>query len=292
VSQQKLTAVVDADGRPEAWLHQIAGPSIIAQTFAPGRFPIEGNEIDAAVNLPYRLPHVRVEWRHVDIPVPLGVWRSVAQSQNVFAVESFIDELASLNVRDPVDYRRSLLAGEPRLRSVLDIAATAANWSGGAQRNRGQGVALNSYSDRTFVALVADVSAAEDGAYHIERLTCAVDCGQPVNPLSLRAQVEGGLLWGLSAALYGRVTIGQGRVQQSNFHDYRVLRINEAPEMNIHLVDSRAAPGGIGEPCVPLVAPAVANALRAATGVRIRSLPFPDRIRTGDHALRSQRPEQ
>ncbi|MCI0432666.1 MAG: molybdopterin-dependent oxidoreductase, partial [Gemmatimonadetes bacterium] len=261
-----------------AWLHQMAGPSIIQQIFPPGRLPLEGNEIDAAVNIPYRIPHVRVEWRNVRIPVPLGVWRAVAQSQNLFAVESFLDELAALGRHDAVEYRRSLLEHDPRLRNVLELAAHAARWSTRLPKGRGMGVALNRYGDRTFLALIATVAVSTGGAFRVEKLTCAVDCGQPVNPLSLRAQIEGGLVWGLSAALHGRISIRNGRVEQSNFHDYPVLRMNEMPALDIRVVESQAEPGGIGEPCVPPVAPAVGNALYAATGARIRSQPFPQRI--------------
>jgi CO/xanthine dehydrogenase Mo-binding subunit len=274
VSLQRLTGTLDAQGRPEAWLHQIAGPSIIQQIFPPGRFPIEGNEVDGAVNIPYRIPHVRVEWRKVDIPVPLGVWRSVAQSQNVFAVESFIDELAGRAGADPAEYRQALLANDPRLSNVLTIATRMAGWGRPAVRNRGMGIALNRYGEGTHVAVVATVSVLPDRAFRVERLGCAVDCGQPINPLSLRAQIEGGLAWGLSATLHGRITLKNGRVEQSNFHDYPVLRMSEMPAIDIHVVENPAAPGGIGEPCAPPVAPAVANALFAASGVRIRSLPL------------------
>lgn len=277
VSVQTLSAKLAANGQPEAWLHRLAGPSIIEQIFPPGGLPIEGNEIDAAVNLPYRVPHLRVEWRRADVPVPLGVWRSVAQSQNLFATESFIDELAGGAGQDPVEYRRGLLDGDPRLRNVLDIAARAADW-GRPERGRARGVALNRYGDGTYIAVVATVSVAPDATFRVERLTCAVDCGQPVNPLSVRAQIEGGLVWGLSAALHGRITIRNGQVEQSNFDDYPVLRMSEVPQLDIHLVDSRAAPGGIGEPCAPPVAPAVTNALFAAAGVRIRELPLPARV--------------
>lgn len=275
---QRLSGTVDAGGLPLAWLHQLAGPSIIQQFFPPGRAPIEGNEIDAAVNIPYRIPNVRVEWRNVETLVPLTVWRSVAQSQNLFAVESFLDELAALGKHDPVDYRRALLDGEPRLRNVLEVAAGAAQWHKRPGPGRGRGVALNAYGEGTFVAVVAQVAVNADGTFRVERLTCAVDCGQIVNPLSLRAQIEGGLVWGLSATLRGQITVREGRIEQSNFHDFAVLRMNEMPALEIRLVDSHARPGGIGEPCAPPVAPAVANALYAATGQRLRSLPLPERL--------------
>lgn len=277
-SLQRLTAALDGAGRPEAWRHRIAGPSINQQTFPPGTQPIEGNEIDGAVNIPYRIPHLRVEWRPVDIPVPLGVWRSVAQSQNVFAVESFIDELASHAGIDPVEYRQALLEHDPRSSSVLAIAARLAKWEQPATHGRGMGVALNRYGEGTHVAVVASVSITPDRTIRVDRLSCAVDCGQPINPLSLRAQIEGGLAWGLSAALHGRITLERGRVEQSNFHDYPVLRMSEMPELDVHIVESSATPGGIGEPCAPPVAPAVANALFAASGVRMRSLPLPARL--------------
>ncbi len=292
VSLQNLSAVLDARGRIDAWLHCMAGPSIIHQFLTSMPVPIEGNEIDGAVSLPYRIPHVRVEWRHVEVPVPLGVWRSVAQSQNVFAVESFLDEIAAMARRDPLDLRREMLAGDARLRNVLDIAVREAggNEPGtrergarsrrgeGRARARGFGIALNRYGPNTAIALVARVAVAHDGTFRVEKLTCAVDCGQVVNPLSLRAQIEGGLVWGLSSALRGRITLERGRVQQTNFHDYPVVRMNEMPELDIHVVEADSAPGGIGEPCAPPVAPAVANAIFDATGVRIRTLPLPERL--------------
>jgi isoquinoline 1-oxidoreductase beta subunit len=180
-----------------------------------------------------------------------------------------------------VDFRRELLDRVPRLLHVLDVAARAADWKGVRRGGHAQGVALNHYGDGTFIALVADVSIASDRSFRVEKLVCAVDCGQIVNSLSLRAQIEGGLVWGLSAALYGRITIKAGRIEQSNFHDYPVLRMNEMPVLDIHLVESDATPGGIGEPCSPPVAPAVANALFAGTGVRVRTQPFPKRIPSG-----------
>jgi isoquinoline 1-oxidoreductase beta subunit len=256
----------------------MAGPSIIEQFLPRGWAPIEGNEVDAAITIPYRIPNLRVEWRRVPIPVPLGVWRSVAQSQNLFAVESFIDELASAAKRDAGEYRRAMLESDPRLRNVLDIATSNAGWGRPRAPGAGQGIALNRYGENFAIALVASVQVQPSGGFRVRKLTCAVDCGQAVNPLSVRAQIEGGLVWGLSAALYGRITVRDGQIEQSNFHDYRVLRIDEMPELDIHLVDSHTTPGGIGEPCAPPVAPAVANALFAATGVRIRTQPFPDKV--------------
>ncbi len=288
VSLQHLSAVLDASGHIDAWLHRMAGPSIIRQFFTSAPIPIEGNEIDGAVSLPYRIANVRVEWRHVEIPVPLGVWRSVAQSQNVFAVESFLDEIAAAAGRHPLDLRREMLAGDARLRNVLEIAVSRSGWNQGRDDadGRGFGVALNRYGPNTAIALVARVAVARDGALRVKKLTCAVDCGHIVNPLSLRAQVEGGLVWGLSSALHGRITIERGRVQQTNFHDYPVVRMNEMPQLDIHLVEADSAPGGIGEPCAPPVAPAVANAIFDATGVRVRSLPLPERV---TQSVRSQR---
>ena len=274
VSLQRLVAVLDDDGRPATWEHRMAGPSIIRQFLPPGSAPVEGNEIDAAVNLPYRIPAVRVQWREVPIPVPLGVWRSVAQAQNLFAVETFVDELAHAARCDPLEYRRNLLQGEPRLLHVLGIASRASGWPAA-----NLGVAVNRYGNGTFIALIAKLAVdAAQRTWRVERLTCAVDCGQPVNPLSARAQIEGGLVWGLSAALHGRISVKDGRIEQTNFHEYPVLRMHEMPVLDIHLVESQAPPGGIGEPCAPPVAPALANAIFAAMGTRIRTQPFPARL--------------
>jgi isoquinoline 1-oxidoreductase beta subunit len=256
----------------------MAGPSVVDHIAQASDAPSEGNEVDGAVDLPYRIPHMRVEWRNVQTPVPLGVWRSVGQSQNVFAVESFIDELAHAAGSDAVRFRRELIGDLPRLTHVLDVVTRASQWGRALKQGRGCGVAINRIAESTFVALIAQVAIDAAGAVRVERLTCAVDCGQIVNPLSLRAQVEGGLGWGLAAAFYGRISIREGAIEQSNFHDYPVLRMKEMPALDIHLVESRASPGGIGEHCSPPVAPALANALYAACGQRFRTLPLPARI--------------
>jgi isoquinoline 1-oxidoreductase beta subunit len=268
----RLSAALDSGGRPSAWVHRLTGPSIVRQIRGAAASP-EESELYPEVVL-YAIPSVRVEYREAAIPVPLGVWRSVAQSQNLFAVESFLDELAHQAGADPVRYRHDLLSSHPRLQHVLDIAAQAAAWGTALPTNRGRGVAVCNYGEPTSLALVAEVSADEASGIRVRRLTCAVDCGLVVNPVGLRAQIEGGLIWGLSAALWGEITVKNGRIEQSNFHDYRVARLGDTPEIEVHIVPSTAPPGGIGEPSVPLVAPAVANALFAATGMRRRQLPL------------------
>jgi isoquinoline 1-oxidoreductase beta subunit len=213
-----------------------------------------------------------VDWVKAETPVPVGFWRSVGFSFNVFVVESFIDELAHAAGQDAVAFRRKLLAGAPRHLAVLELAAQKAGWGAPLLPGHFHGVAV-ARSFQSFVAQVAQVSVS-DGAIQVHRVVCAVDCGQVVNPGTLRAQVEGGINFGLSAALHEEVTLAAGRVQQSNFHDYPVLRMHEAPAIEVHLVHSAEPPTGAGEPGVPPIAPAVANAVFAATGKRIRSLPL------------------
>jgi isoquinoline 1-oxidoreductase subunit beta len=272
VSLQRLSATLNGDGRPRAWLHSLTGPSIARSVFGNAR-PAEDSEVDGAVSIPYAIPHVRVEYHLADLPIPLGVWRSVSQSQNVFAVESFIDELAHCAAADPVGYRLALLGKEPRLRHVLERAAELADWGRALPAGRGRGVAVNLYY-RTFLAQVVEVSVDARQRIRADRVVCAIDCGQVVNPLTVQAQVEGAVAWALSAALKGRITLRNGRIEQSNFHDYQVLRLPEMPRVDVHIVESAEEPGGIGEPAVPPVAPAVANAVFVATGRRLRELPF------------------
>jgi isoquinoline 1-oxidoreductase beta subunit len=278
-SVHRMFAVPDDDGRPRAWLHRLAGPSIVRSVWPPwsgepnSRLPPSASEIGGAVSLPYAIPNVRVEYRFVDLPVPLGVWRSVAQSPNIFAVESFIDELAHRAGADPVIYRRGLLDGHPRLRRVLDLAAERSGWGTPLPARQGRGIALTTYGN-TFVAHVAEVTVDSTGTIRVRRVTCAADCGIVINPLGAAAQVEGGIVWGLSAALKGRITVRDGRIEQSNFHDYPLLRFSEMPRVDVHLVESDEPPDGFGEPTVDPVAPAVANAVFAAVGVRLRTMPL------------------
>ena len=205
--------------------------------------------------------------------MPVGWWRSVGQSQNCFVIESFIDELAAAGRKDPVELRRHLLAADPRLRGVVELAAQKAGWGESLPQGRGRGIAaVRAFG--SYAAQVADVTVGRDGTVRVDRVICAVDCGQVVNPDTAESQVQGGILYGLSAALYGEITLDAGRVMQSNFHDYRVLRMRESPPVDVHFVASAEAPGGLGEPGVPPVAPAVANAIFAATGKRVRRLPI------------------
>ncbi|HTY99320.1 MAG TPA: xanthine dehydrogenase family protein molybdopterin-binding subunit [Rhodocyclaceae bacterium] len=277
----RLRAGLDADGQLEAWEQRIVGQSILAGSpFAAVMVKngIDATSVEGAVNLPYAVPDFRVELNTVELPVPVQWWRSVGSTHTAFATEAFLDELAQAAGQDPVAWRRQLLQDHPRHRGVLDLAAEKAGWGrplapGKTGEKRGRGVAVHE-SFNTYVAQVAEVTVRPDGSFRVDRVVCAVDCGVPVNPDVIEAQMEGGIVFGLSAALHGAITLRDGQVEQSNFHDYPVLRLNEMPRVEVHIVPSQAKPTGVGEPATPVIAPALANALFAATGQRLRSLPF------------------
>ncbi len=272
----KLSAALDARGEAVAWRHRIVGQSILAGTlFEPMMVKdgVDGTSVEGASNLPYSIPNKLVDLHTTRLGVPVLWWRSVGSTHTAFATEVFLDELAAAAGRDPLEYRRALLAAHPRHLGVLNLAAQKAGWGKPLPKGRGRGIAVHE-SFNSFVAQVAEVSVGKDGALNVERVVCAVDCGVAVNPDVIRAQMEGGIGFGLSAALYGAITFKDGRVEQSNFHDYQPLRINEMPKVEVHIVASNAAPTGVGEPGVPPVAPAVANAIFAASGKRLRKLPL------------------
>jgi isoquinoline 1-oxidoreductase beta subunit len=266
-------AALDAQAKPTAWFTRVVGPGILVQKgFAPAG-SIDGAAMAALRDLPYDIPNVRIEWVNKDFGVPLGFWRSVGSSQNGFIVESFVDELAHLAGQDPYEYRRALLGKSPRHRAVLELAATKAGWGTPLPAGHGRGIAV-CFSYGSYAAHVAEVSVAEDGAVQVNKVIGAIDCGIAVNPDQVKAQMEGGFIYALTATLYGKITVDKGRVQQTNFHTYPMLRIAEAPVVETHILDSGQPPGGLGEPGVPTVAPAVCNAIFAATGKRIRRLPI------------------
>ena len=279
-----LEGAVDEAGQAVAWSHVIAGPSIMAR-YIPGWIPefaanrmgllkhgADPTSVEGAENMPYGIANVRVDYRRADIGVPVGFWRSVGYSQNAFATECFVDELAGVAGQDPVAFRRSHLADKPRHRAVLDLAAERAGWGTPLPPGRARGIALVQ-SFGSFVAEVAEVSVV-DGVVRVHKVTCAIDCGQVVNPDIVSAQMEGAIAFGLTAALKGEITLEKGRVQQGNFFDYPLLRIDEMPEVAVHIVPSTENPGGVGEPGTPPIAPAVANAVSALTGTRVRRLPI------------------
>ncbi|HWC75585.1 MAG TPA: xanthine dehydrogenase family protein molybdopterin-binding subunit, partial [Gemmatimonadales bacterium] len=267
-----LTAGLDAQNKPVAWTHHIVAPPILLK-FGALQNGIDRTLIDGAANLPYAFPNVFVDQVAADLPVPLGFWRSVGASQNAFVVESFMDELALAAGRDPYEFRRDFLQTKPRHLRTLELAATKAGWGSPLPAGRARGIAIAEWEPTT-CAEVAEVSVLPDGTVRVHRVVCAVDCGAVVNPDTIEAQMQGGVAFGLSAALYGEITIDKGRVQQSNFNDYQVLRISEMPVVEVYIVPSTDALGGIGEPSVPPTAPAVCNAIFAATGKRIRKLPI------------------
>lgn len=272
----RIAAGLDARGTPVAWTHRIVGPSISAR-FAPSVLEdgIDPDAVDAAVQLPYDIPALRVEYvRHEEQVVNTGFWRGVGPTHNVFVIESFVDELAAAAKSDPVEYRRALLGKAPRARAVLELAAQEAGWGKPLPAGRGRGVSLFHSEWDTYVAQVAELEVSKAGELRVHRVVCAVDCGTVVNPDTVKAQIEGGVAFGISAALWGEITLRNGRVEQSNFGDYRVLRMNEAPAVEVHLVRNGESPGGIGEPGTAGIAPALANAVFAATGKRLRQLPL------------------
>lgn len=276
-----LEASLDAQGRPNGWRHRLVGQSILAGSAFAGMIKdgIDAVSVEGASNLPYGIPALRVELHTpTDIPVPVHWWRSVGSTHTAYSTETFIDELAASAGQDAVAYRLALLDKHPRHAAVLKLAADKAGWGhplpaakDGARR--GRGVAVHE-SFGTFVAEVAEVTVQADGAFTVDRVVCAVDCGIVVNPDVVRAQVEGGVGFALSAALHGAITLKDGAVEQSNFHDYAPIRITEMPKVEVHILPSAEKPSGIGEPGVPPLAPALANALAAATGKRVRTLPI------------------
>jgi CO/xanthine dehydrogenase Mo-binding subunit len=262
---------VDADGHVNALKIRVAATPIGGGRRGGGN-GVDRNSVDGMANMQYRIPNVFIDYCRPDLPVPIGYWRSVGPSQNTFMVESFIDELAHAGGRDPFELRREMLEHYPRLKHVLEVAAEKAAWDTPLPAGRARGIAV--VEDKGgLVAQVAEVSVS-DGEVRVHRVTCAADCGQVIHTGIVEAQIEGCIVGGLTAALYGEITLDDGRVTQGNFHDYPMLRMREMPEIDVHIVESREEPGGAGEPALPPIAPAVANAVFALTGTRIRRLPI------------------
>jgi isoquinoline 1-oxidoreductase beta subunit len=259
--------------------YRVAGSSVIARWLPPGfQKGIDTDAVDSAADTPYDIPNLQVEYVRVEPPaVPTGFWRGVGPNNNVFAIESFMDELARKVNKDPIAFRRDMLGKTPRLQHVLDLVAEKSNWGQPLPPRVGRGVSVQP-TFNTSIATVVEAEVDTGGDVYIRQVTLAVDCGLVVNPDTVVAQVEGGMIFGLTAALYGEITLDKGRVQQSNFHDYRMLRIDQVPKINIHLVKSGEAPGGIGEVSVVGGPPALRNAIYAATGVALRRLPIDRRL--------------
>ena len=275
-SYHVLRAGLTPAGKLLAWTHRVVAPSVIgwhAPSVMSHPDQAAGEALDGAADLPYGIPNIRVDYCPVTTPVPVGWWRSVYASQNCFANETFVDEIARSAGRDPFELRRSLLAESPRFLKVLELAAEKAGWGAAPPPGRSRGIAIHRFFSDSIVAEVAEVSVESSGV-RVHRVVCAVDCGMAINPGAVAAQMEGGIVYGLSAALSGAITLEGGRVKQSNFHDYPVLRMNAMPRVDVHIVESTDAPKGAGEPAVPPIAPAVANAVAAATGRPVRALPI------------------
>ncbi|WP_397534483.1 molybdopterin cofactor-binding domain-containing protein [Roseateles sp.] len=277
VAMARFAALLGDKGLPEAWVNRVAAPSVSLATTErllpkmASDMP-DKNQIEGAFDLPYAIPQLSVQQLRVKTPVPVGSWRSVGHSYNAFFTEGFIDELAHAAGQDPFAYRRALLAEKPRHRAVLELAATKAGWGQALPAGRARGIALHE-SFGSWCAQVAEVSL-EQGEPRVHRVVCALDCGIVVNPDTVAAQLESAIVYGLSAALYGEITIKGGRVEQGNFPSQEVVRMAQMPKIEVHIVPSSAPPGGVGEPGTPPIAPAVANALFVLTGKRLRRLPL------------------
>ncbi|HEX6957784.1 MAG TPA: molybdopterin cofactor-binding domain-containing protein [Ferrovibrio sp.] len=269
----RIKTGLDGAGRPIAWKQDLASPSIMRRVFPPTTWlgPDE-TSIEGSLDGVYGIPNAALEYVAAETPVPVGFWRSVGHSHNAFVKECMIDEAAHAAGQDPFAYRRALLAGSPRHLAVLELAAARAGWGTPLAAGKGRGIALHE-SFGTIVAMVAEISV-DDGRIKPDRIVCAADAGTVINPAIAVAQLSGGAIFGLTAALYGRVTLQNGAVQEGNFDTYQMLHMADAPRVDVHLIGSEAAPGGLGEPGVPPAAPALANAVFAATGERLRNLPL------------------
>ena len=273
----ELKAGLDKEGNPVAWQHRIVGQSILTGTaFEPMlvKNGVDGTSVEGASNLPYSIPNMLVDLHSPKVPVTVQWWRSVGSTHTAYSTETFIDELAHAANKDPVDFRRTLLKDHPRHLDVMELAVDKGGWGQALPKGKGRGIAVHE-SFNSFVAQVADVTVNSDNTFTVDRVVIAIDCGIAVNPDVIRAQMEGGMGFGLSAALVSAITLEDGQVQQSNFHDYEVLRIKQMPkQVYVHIVKSDEPPTGVGEPATPVIAPAVANALFNATGKRFYQLPI------------------
>ena len=271
-----------SDGKIVGWKYRISGSSIMARWFPPGyQNGIDIDAVDSAIDIPYEIPNLQVEYvRAEPAAVSTGFWRGVGPNNNVFAVECFMDELARKAGMDPIAFRRGMLETKPRFRNVLDLVAEKSDWGKPLPARVGRGVCLQP-SFASFIATVVEAEVDNQGEVHLRRVTSAVDTGIAVNPDTIAAQLQGGLIFGLTAALYGEITIEKGRVQQSNFNDYRMLRIDEVPNIEVHVVRSGEDPGGIGETGCTAGPPALRNAIYAATGIALRRLPIDRSVLAG-----------
>jgi isoquinoline 1-oxidoreductase subunit beta len=270
----RMSAGLDERGMPVAWNHRFAGSSVIARWVPPlFKNGLDPDTTEGAIDLVYALPNMHVEYLRVEpAGIPTAFWRSVGPSHNVFVTESFMDELAAAAKQDPVAYRLALLERSPRAKAVLELAAEKAGWGQSLPKGVGRGVSVQ-FAFANYMAQVAEVEVSKDGAVRVRRVVCAVDCGIPVNPDTVRAQVQGAVIFGITAALHGQITLKDGRVEQTNFDTYQMLRMNEAPAVEVYIVQSSEPPGGMGEPGTSAIVPAVTNAIFAATGKRLRKLP-------------------
>ena len=274
VYRDKILATL-SEGRIVGWRYRVTGSAILARWLPPAfQNGIDGDAIDSAVDTPYDIPNLQVEFVRAEPPaVPTGFWRGVGPNNNVFGIECFMDELARKAGKDPIAFRREMLGKAPRMLAVLDLVAEKSSWGQPLPPRVGRGVSIQP-TFGTSIATVVEAEVEPNGEVHLRRVTSAVDTGIAVNPDTIVAQLEGGLIFGLTAALYGEITIEKGRVQQSNFNDYRMLRIDEVPKIDVHLVRSGETPGGIGETGTIGGPPALRNAIYAATGVALRRLPI------------------
>jgi len=271
-SYSRFVAGLDADGWPVAWSNRVVSPSITNSSGQPPQNGIDRTSTEGSHDMGYGIPNKLVDYHWTEVGVPVTYWRAVGYTQNTFFVESFIDELAAAGGKDPVELRRRLLAQNPRLLGVLELVAQKADWGKPLPAGRFRGVAIVN-NVGSYTAQVAEISVTQ-GKVRVHRVVCAVDCGHVVNPAIVEQQIRSAIVYGLTAALKGEITIGQGRVEQANFNSYDMLRIDEAPVVEVHMIASTQNPGGIGEAGVPAIAPAVCNAVFAATGKRIRRLPI------------------
>lgn len=275
----RISAGLDAKGKPVSWSHRIVGSSVMAR-FAPPAVKngVDPDAVEVSADPPYELPNLYVDYVRVEPrDVPTAFWRGVGPTRGTFVVESFIDELAALAKVDPVKYRLELLNKTPRLKNALQLAVSKSDWGKPLAKGKGRGVSVM-HAFGSYLAMIVEITVNPQGEVKVDKVVCAVDCGLTVNPNTVLAQIEGGVIFGLSAVLYNEITIKNGRVEQTNFNDYRVMRINEAPVFDIHLIKSAEAPGGIGEPGTAAIGAALANAVFSATGKRIRKLPIGNQL--------------